>query len=128
MTIVAVCVIVLIILFIVFFWPANNDCGQDQQCFMTQAGNCMQASYQQTIQGGTAITYTTDNCMVNVKVTAVGAGEPAALRTALEGKTMTCDVSNGINETLLTFPPPLDSCTGPLADTLNNIKLALIVA
>jgi hypothetical protein len=124
--IISACMVLLIAFLLVTFWPTTNDCGTDRQCFLNQAIGCLQADYHAELNG-TVIRYSTDKCIVIVKVEKVGAIEPKELRDALEGKSMRCDISQGIDDTFLDFPPPLDNCTGPLSDEIAAARLALMV-
>lgn len=100
------------------------DCGKDNICFIEQANNCGNARMN-TLIAQAEFKFSTNNCQLIKKLVKLSDEEPAAVKQALEGKSMTCkyDKESFDPAYLSTVTSRLDSCSGSLKTALDVIRL-----
>ena len=93
-----------------------------KECFISSANDCGTASLTASEDFG-SVSYSSSNCSFTKTILQLDSGEPADMKTALEGKSLTCKYSKGNFDSNWTSSLVLgiSSCEGPLADALGQM-------
>ncbi len=106
-----------------------TNCGKDEQCFQDKAFECKLAKLSTHISGNkytfTIQGQTNNKCVVTAKLEKTNEQTQFAVKQALEGKAMVCEMPKELlQEKYITHIPDLmNYCTGPLKEALQTITI-----
>ena len=122
-------VVVISIIAIIFLLSLPKNCGTDDSCFNIKTNTCSKAKVI-TYNNNNQYTYEvlgkrTDNCIIEVKLISLSDTQPAEIKQALEGKSMTCTISRSLlqTQTIKEVENLNDVCSGQLKEATLQITI-----